>query len=104
MNGIGKAKCHKLVSLSEHLAWLRTKLLDAIPELKDTASAGVTAANDVERPPRCCSCAAMAAATSAVAAAFDPARPPAAAFAAAVDAAALPLPPCTFLRRHFQYQ
>ena len=53
-DGIGKAKCHKLVSLSEHLGWLRTKRLDAIPELKDTASAGVTAFLAAQTPPRDC--------------------------------------------------
>ncbi len=41
-SGISEARCHDIVTLTEHLEWLKTKRLDAIPELKDTASDGVT--------------------------------------------------------------
>ncbi len=41
-SGISEARCHDIVTLAEHLAWLKTKRLDAIPELKDTQTDGVT--------------------------------------------------------------
>ena len=41
-SGIAESRCHSVVTLAQHLTWLKTKKLDAIPELKDTQGAGMT--------------------------------------------------------------